>query len=106
MLSVCFVSSTHFNLVCITAYLQILSFYIGEKKKTKVIDNNLDPEWNQVTLYDQWCVRVSAHCITSHSANLVYTMLVYVLKVLHINKTVSAAMLGYIQPGKVILRMY
>jgi len=22
--------------------------YAGEKKKTKVIDNNLDPEWNEV----------------------------------------------------------
>lgn len=26
----------------------MIIFYIGEKKKTKVIDNNLDPEWNQV----------------------------------------------------------
>lgn len=27
-------------LVCLT---------LGEKKKTKVIDNNLDPEWNEVS---------------------------------------------------------
>ena len=71
MLSVCFVSSTHLNLVCITACIFAnLSFNIGEKKKAKVTDNNLDLEWNQVTLYNQccvlcWCVyayvRVSVH---------------------------------------------
>ena len=26
----------------------VLCFITGEKKKTKVIDNNLDPEWNEV----------------------------------------------------------
>ena len=36
----------------------LVSFFAGEKKKTKVIDNNLDPEWNEVNFRKHFTINL------------------------------------------------
>ena len=50
------------HLFSLSLYPFLFLLFAGEKKKTKVIDNNLDPEWNEVGSAIS-CCRCSPNCL-------------------------------------------